>query len=84
MKEDENSTEGKSFDERRSARMQVLLSNFLLYGVLASSVIVVFGLILMTVTNSTGYSCDVSSDSLSCLLNYNASVIPHGNYPSDL
>jgi uncharacterized membrane protein len=84
LKENKNSTEGKSYDERRYARMQVLLSGLLLYGVLASTVIVIFGLILMTITSSTGYSCDVSSDSLRCLLNYNANVIPHGNYPSDL
>jgi uncharacterized membrane protein len=84
MKENENSTQGRSNDESRFARMQVLLSKSLLYGVLASTAIVIIGLIMMAVTNSTGYGCDASSNSLSCLLNYNENVIPHANYPIDL
>ena len=58
MKENENST-GKSYDQERFGKMQILLSRILLYGVLASTSIVIFGLILMAVTNSTGYSCDL-------------------------
>ena len=84
MRENENSTQGRSNDESRFARMQVLLSKLLLYGVLASTAIVIIGLIMMAVTNSTGYGCDASSNSLSCLVNYNGNAIPHGDYPSDL
>ena len=64
--------------------MQNLLSKCLLYGVLLSTAIIIIGLILMSTTSSTGYSCDNSADSLSCLLSYNANIIPHGDYPNNL
>ncbi len=38
----------------------------------------------MAATYSTGYQCDFTSASLNCLLNYNAAVIPHGDYPNTL
>jgi len=38
----------------------------------------------MIVTNSTGYACDNSSDTLNCLLGYNPLAIPHGDYPNSL
>ena len=68
----------------RYLRMQVTLSRTLLYGVLLSTAVIIVGLVLMAVTNSTGYACDSSHDSLSCILNYNANVIPHGDYPNTL
>ena len=64
--------------------MQSVLSKTLLYGVVLSTVIIVIGLVVMAVTNKTGYSCDASGDSLNCLLNYNPSTIPHGDYPNTL
>lgn len=74
----------KSVDERMYASMQNILSKTLLYGVLLSTAIIVIGLALMTVTNSTGYVCDSSGDSLKCILNYNEATIPHGDYPNTL
>lgn len=74
----------KSTDSKRFARMQTLLSKLLLYGVLTSSAIVVLGLILMAATNSTGYICDATGDTLKCLLNYKVNSIPHGDYPNNL
>ncbi|MGI0090236.1 MAG: DUF1634 domain-containing protein [Nitrososphaerales archaeon] len=80
-----SSKHGKSYDDsKRFARMQNFLGNTLLYGVLLSTAIVVTGLILMAVTASTGYGCDNSADSLSCILTYKANSIPHGDYPSSL
>jgi uncharacterized membrane protein len=38
----------------------------------------------MIATNSTGYGCDLTANSLNCLINYKANVIPHGDYPNDL
>ncbi|MHB8566505.1 MAG: DUF1634 domain-containing protein [Nitrososphaerales archaeon] len=57
-------------DGRR--RIELALSNTLLYGVLASTCVIVVGLVLMTATNSTGYACDLSGDSSACLLSFNA------------
>jgi uncharacterized membrane protein len=79
-----NSEEGNSFDKKRYALMQSVLSKTLLYGVVVSTIIIVMGLVTMAVTNRTGYVCDASGDSLNCLLNYNANTIPHGDYPNSL
>ncbi len=78
----ENSPADKG--QRNYAQLQNFLSKVLLYGVLLSTAIIIVGLILMIVTNSTGYTCDSSGDLLSCLLHYNAAVVPHGDYPSNL
>jgi len=79
------SEEGKKpYDEGRYARMQSVLSRTLLYGVILSTSIIVIGIVYMAATYTTGYSCDFTSASLSCLLNYNPSVIPHGDYPNTL
>jgi uncharacterized membrane protein len=79
-----NEGNSKSYDDRRYGAMQVLLSHVLLYGVVASTVIIILGLVLMAATGSTGYGCDAMGNSLNCLLKYNANVIPHGDYPSDI
>ena len=54
------------------SRMELALSKALLYGVLSSTGIIIIGLLLLVLTNSTGYSCDGSGDTLSCILAYNA------------
>ena len=64
--------------------MQSVLSKTLMYGVILSTVIIIIGLVVMAVTNKTGYGCDTSGDALSCLLNYNPNTIPHGDYPNTL
>jgi len=64
--------------------MQSVLSKTLLYGVVLSTMIIIVGLVYMAGTYSSGYQCDFTSASLSCLLNYNANVIPHGDYPNNL
>jgi uncharacterized membrane protein len=84
MKPDSKEDEPAGYDEKKYALMQGVLSKTLLYGVILSTAIIVIGLVYMAVTYSTGYQCDFTSASLSCLLNYNAAVIPHGDYPSSL
>ncbi|MDA4111803.1 MAG: DUF1634 domain-containing protein [Thaumarchaeota archaeon] len=79
-----DSEEDRSFDKKRYARMQTVLARTLLYGVVLSTVIIVIGLAAMALSNKTGYLCDNSGDSLNCLLNYNPSAIPHGDYPNNL
>jgi uncharacterized membrane protein len=79
-----DSAEDSSFDKKRYALMQSVLSKTLLYGVVLSTAIIVIGLVVMAVTNKTGYVCDASGDSLNCLLNYNPNTIPHGDYPNTL
>jgi uncharacterized membrane protein len=74
----------KPVDEKMYESMQNILSKTLLYGVLLSSTIILIGLVLIAITNSTGYYCDSSRDSLNCILNYNAATIPHGDYPNTL
>ena len=64
--------------------MQKFLSRLLLYGVLLSTAIIIIGLVLMAITNATGYSCDSAKDSLNCMLSYNSNLIPHGDYPNNL
>jgi uncharacterized membrane protein len=85
-REEENNSSSKQNDanNKKYAHMQDILSKTLLYGVVSSLVIVIIGLILMSATNSTGYACDASGDSLNCLLSYNATAIPHGEYPNTL
>jgi uncharacterized membrane protein len=58
---------------KQSSRIDIVLSKTLLYGVLASTGIVVAGLIVLVVTNSTGYACDSVGDSLNCILSYGGS-----------
>jgi uncharacterized membrane protein len=74
----------KSYDEKKYATMQSVLSKTLLYGVILSTSIIVIGLVYMAGTYSTGYQCDFTPVSLSCLLNYNPATIPHGDYPNSL
>jgi len=64
--------------------MQSVLSKTLLYGVVLSTIIIVTGLVVLALTNKTGYACDASGNSLNCLLNYNSNTIPHGDYPNTL
>jgi uncharacterized membrane protein len=64
--------------------MQSVLSKILLYGVILSISIIFIGLVYMAATYSSGYACDFTTASLSCLLKYNANVIPHGDYPNTL
>lgn len=80
----QGSSDAGALGEDDLPKMQIFLSRLLLYGVLLSTAIILLGLVLMAVSNSTGYSCDSSSDSLSCLLSYNANSIPHGDYPNNL
>jgi len=73
-----------SVSQKKYRLMQRVLSNTLLYGVILSTSIIIIGLVYMAASYSTGYSCDFTTASLSCLLNYNAAVIPHGDYPNTL
>lgn len=73
-----------SFDQKKYELMQKVLSKTLLYGVVLSTAIIIIGLLYMATSYSTGYQCDFTSASLSCILNYNAAVIPHGDYPNTL
>jgi len=84
MKPDSRENEPGSYDQKKYALMQGVLSKTLLYGVILSTTIIVIGLVYMAGTYSTGYDCDFTTASLSCLLNYNAAVIPHGDYPNSL
>jgi uncharacterized membrane protein len=72
------------YDKKQYALMQSVLSKTLLYGVILSTIIIVIGLVYMAGTYSTGYTCDFTSASLGCILNYNAAAIPHGDYPNTL
>jgi uncharacterized membrane protein len=83
LKPDSKEDKG-TYDEKKYALMQGVLSKTLLYGVILSTAIVIIGLIYMAATYSTGYQCDFTGASLSCLLNYNAALIPHGDYPNTL
>jgi uncharacterized membrane protein len=76
--------EDKSFDKKKYALMQSVLAKTLLYGVVLSTVIILVGLVYMAATYSTGYNCNFSDSSLSCILNYNPATIPHGEYPNTL
>ena len=82
MKND--SDEDKSFDKKKYALMQSVLSKTLLYGVVLSTTIILVGLVYMAATASTGYNCDFTDSSLGCILNYNPASIPHGEYPNTL
>ncbi len=62
--------------------MELLLSRTLLYGVLASTGIIVIGLVLMSASGSTGYACDSSGDPSSCLLS--STDVTTQLYPSSL
>jgi len=65
--------------------MERILSNILLGGVVASTVVILLGLTLLVATNSTGYVCDsASSDSLSCILGYNSGHSASQLYPITL
>ena len=66
--------------ERR--KIELVVSKTLLYGVLASTGIIVVGLILMASTNSTGYACDSAGDVSKCLLSFN--VLSSEIYPASL
>ena len=68
--------------EERSKEMQNLISKTLAYGVIVSTVILFIGVVLMVAEGTTGYQCDLSS--LSCLLHYNGTSIPHGDYPNTI
>jgi uncharacterized membrane protein len=84
MKPDSKEDQPTSYDQKKYALMQGVLSKTLLYGVILSTTIIIIGLVYMAATYSTGYQCDFTTASLSCLLNYNAAVIPHGDYPNSL
>jgi uncharacterized membrane protein len=62
--------------------LQNVVSNTLLFGVLASAIIVGIGVVVMFVEGKTGYSCQLSD--LTCLLGYNPNTVPHGDYPNSL
>ena len=83
MKPDSEAHKG-SFDQKKYAIMQGVLSKTLLYGVILSTTIIIIGMFYMAATYSTGYQCDFTDASLSCLLGYNAATIPHGDYPNTL
>ena len=65
-------------------RMERILSKTLLYGVLASTVVVILGLIILAVKGSTGYACDGSGDALSCIVSFKSSYSPSQLYPDTL
>ncbi|HZW58386.1 MAG TPA: DUF1634 domain-containing protein [Nitrososphaerales archaeon] len=71
-------------ETKRQSEMQLLVSHTLLYGLLASTVIIVIGLVLMAVTNSTGYACDSSGDALNCILSFNPLSSSASIYPTTL
>lgn len=79
-----SSDRGARGNDDELPKMQRFLSRLLLYGVLLSTAIIIIGLVLMAVTNSTGYGCDSAKDSLNCILSYNSNLIPHGDYPNNL
>lgn len=62
--------------------MELIVSKTLLYGVLLSTVTIIIGLVMMSVTNSTGYSCDSLGDAQNCLLSFN--VFSSQSYPFTL
>jgi len=64
--------------------MERVLSNILLYGVLASTAVIVLGLIMLVATNSTGYVCDSTSDSLNCIVGFKSGYSPSQLYPNTL
>ena len=64
--------------------MELVLSNTLLYGVLASTGVIILGLIMLAATSSTGYACDSSGDVLSCILSFKSSFTPSQLYPNTL
>ena len=64
--------------------MELVLSNTLLCGVLASTAVILLGLILLVATSSTGYACDSSGDALSCILSFKSSYAPSQMYPDTL
>jgi uncharacterized membrane protein len=76
-----NLVDDKIIEEKRR-RMQSTVSRTLKYGVILASAIVMIGVILMIAQGETGYQCDFSS--INCLLSYNPSTIPHGEYPNSL
>ena len=65
-------------------RMERVLSNTLLYGVLASTAVIIVGLIMLAIKSKTGYACDGSGDALSCILSYKASFSASQLYPNAL
>ena len=62
--------------------MELIVSKTLLYGVLLSTAVIIIGLVMMSITNSTGYSCDSLGDVQSCLLSFNLFSSP--SYPFTL
>ncbi|MGI0085602.1 MAG: DUF1634 domain-containing protein, partial [Nitrososphaerales archaeon] len=68
--------------EAKSRQMQLVISKTLAYGVITATAIVLFGVALMIVEGATGYQCNLSS--LPCLLSYNATTVPHGDYPNSI
>jgi uncharacterized membrane protein len=64
--------------------MERILSKTLLYGVLASTGVVILGLIILAVKGSTGYACDGSGDALSCIVSFKSSYSPSQLYPDTL
>ncbi len=64
--------------------MERVLSDILLYGVLASTAVIVLGLIMLVATNSTGYVCDSANDSLNCIVGFKSGFGPSQLYPNTL
>ena len=64
--------------------MELVLSNTLLYGVLASTGVIILGLIMLVAKDSTGYACDSSGEALSCILSFKSTYTPSQLYPNTL
>jgi uncharacterized membrane protein len=77
---DDNASQKKEL--REQTEMQLALSRTLLYGVLLSVGIVIIGLILMIITNSTGYACDSVGNTLSCIIQFNSNSNVSQLYPA--
>lgn len=63
------------------AGLNSIVSNTLLYGVVASAIILAIGVVAMFAEGTTGYACSLSQ--VQCLLSYNTNP-PHGDYPNSL
>jgi uncharacterized membrane protein len=79
-----NPEKEKEKERGQHRRMEHVLSDTLLYGVLASTGVIILGLIMLTATGSTGYACDISGDALSCILSFKLSYAPSQLYPNTL
>jgi uncharacterized membrane protein len=77
-------TPARSSESKENRTMQLLLSGTLLYGVLAATGIIIVGLTMTLVSNSTGYACDLSGGSTGCIFSFQSGFAPSQIYPTTL